>query len=50
MNTLLKTKLDEIERWKQRVAGKEAELTQYKNLENDLAHYDSKLSMLRAEN
>ncbi len=50
LNNLLRVKLDEIEKWKQRVSAKEAELSQLKNLENDLAQYESKVSMIKAEN
>lgn len=32
LNALLKVKLDDIEKWKQRLSSKDAELSQYKNL------------------
>jgi chromosome segregation ATPase len=50
LNNLLRSKIDEIEKWKQRYSAKEAELTQYKNLENDVAQFESKLQMSKAEN
>lgn len=50
LNNLLRTKIDEIEKWKQRLSNKEAELSQLKNLENDVATYENKLSMSKAEN
>lgn len=39
LNALLKVKLDDIEKWKQRLSSKDAELSQYKNLQNDVAQY-----------
>ena len=50
MNNLLRGKIDEIEKWKQRFSAKEAELTEYKKLENDVAQYESKVNMMKAEN
>ena len=50
LSDLMRNKMDEIEGWKQRLSAKEAELTHYKNLENDMATYENKLNMLKAEN
>lgn len=50
LNNLLRSKMDEIEKWKQRFSAKEAELSQYKILENDVATYENKLNMVKAEN
>ena len=50
LNNLLRSKIDQIEKWKQRYSAKEAELGQYKNLENDVAQYENKLNMSKAEN
>lgn len=50
LNNLLRVKLDEIEKWKQRCSAKEAEISQLKNLENDVAQYESKISMIKTEN
>ena len=39
LNNLLRSKIDEIEKWKQRLAAKETDLSRYENLENDMAQY-----------
>lgn len=50
LNTLVHNKMDEIERWKQKLASCEAELSKLDGLQNDLAHYESKINMGKAEN
>lgn len=39
LSELTRQKIDEIESWKQRLAAKEAEVTHFKNMENDIATY-----------
>lgn len=50
LSNLMRSKMNEMEEWKQRLASKEAELSNYKNMENDMATYENKLNMLKAEN
>ena len=50
LNKVLRTKLDEIEEWKNRYQNKEMELSRFRNLEHEIANYESKMSMLQAEN
>jgi predicted nuclease with TOPRIM domain len=50
LNTILRTKFDEIDQWKKKVTEREAELSKYKNLENELYNYESKISNLKIEN
>ena len=50
MNGILRSKLDEIDQWKRKVSERESELSKFKNLENDLYSYESKISNLKIEN
>lgn len=42
--------MDEIDQWKKKVTDRESELSKYKNLENELFNYESKISNLKIEN
>ena len=50
LNNLLRTKIDQIQKWKQRYSAKEAELSHLQGLENDMATYENKLNMIKTEN
>lgn len=50
LNNVLRNKLDEIEQWKKKVSDREMELSKLKNVEDDLANYESKFGMMQAEN
>lgn len=50
LNTILRSKLEEIEGWKRKVSDRDAELSKFKNLENELFSYESKISNHKIEN
>ncbi len=47
LNAILRAKLDEIEQWKKKVSERDNELSKYKNLENELYSYESKINNLK---
>jgi chromosome segregation ATPase len=50
LNNILRTKIDEIDQWKKKVSDRDAELSKFKNLENELYNYESKINNLKIEN
>ena len=50
LNNVLRAKLDEIDQWKRKLSEREMQLSKLKNVEDELANYQSKFGMMQAEN
>ena len=40
-------KIEEIEQWKRKVSDRDAEISKFKNLENEIFNYESKINNMK---